>query len=110
MAYTSGIMNKRVGILTRDADATGQFGRNSGGVSYSLAATVWAAVDWSRGMRAMREGAVEAYEVIMVRMRYNCIVNRDSRLQWDGRTFQILSLNSDLRENTIQITAQEIVA
>lgn len=110
MSYSSGKMDMRVGILNRDADTEGQFGRNSGGISYSLAATVRAWVDWDKGLRALREGAMEAYEVIMVRMRYNCIVNRDSRIQWNGRTYQIMSLHADYRQNTIQITAQEIVS
>jgi SPP1 family predicted phage head-tail adaptor len=46
---------------------------------------------------------------MMIRMRWNNIVKRDSRLQYDGVTYQIQSLHADRQENTIQITATEIV-
>ena len=104
MAYTSGLLKYRVTILNKQV-ATG-FGETT---SYQPAATVWADVTWSKGVKALREGALDAYDTIMVRMRYNTVVNRESRLLIDGVTYQIQSLHADRQENTIQITATEVV-
>lgn len=107
MAYSTGIMNRRVAIMTRSTSDTGSFGRNSAGQSYAYAATVWAAVDFNRGTKAMREGAYDGYDRVMFRMRWNPTVDRSSMLVWDGRTYQIESFNADKYQNTIQITAVE---
>lgn len=107
MAYSTGIMNRRVAIMTRSTSDIGSFGRNSAGQSYAYAATVWAAVDFNRGTKAMREGAYDGYDRVMFRMRWNPTVDRSSMLVWDGRTYQIESFNADRYQNTIQITAVE---
>lgn len=104
MAYTSGLLKYRVKILNKQV-ASG-FGETT---SYQPAATVWADVTWSKGAKALREGALDAYDTVLIRMRYNDVVTRDSRLQHDGVTYQIQSLHADRQENTIQITATEIV-
>jgi SPP1 family predicted phage head-tail adaptor len=104
MAYTSGLLKYRVTILNKQV-ASG-FGETT---SYQPAATVWADVTWNKGVKALREGALDAYDTVMIRMRWNNIVTRDSRLQCDGVTYQIQSLHADRQANTIQITATEIV-
>ena len=70
---------------------------------------VWADVTWSKGVKALREGALDAYDTVLIRMRWNNIVKRDSRLQYDGVTYQIQSLHADKQDNTIQITATEVI-
>ena len=108
MSYSSGMLDKRVGIWAVDDDAqTGRAGRGSAGLKYTQLACVWASVTFSKGMRAMREGALESYDVVMVRMRWNNLVDKDSRLTCEGKTYQILQFNSDRRQNIIQITAQQ---
>lgn len=104
MAYSTGILKHRVTILNKVV-ATG-FGETTG---YESAGTVWADVTWSKGVKTLREGALDAYDTIMVRMRYNTIVSRDSRLQYGGATYQIQSLHADYQDNIIQITATEII-
>jgi len=104
MAYTSEMLKYRVTILNKQV-ASG-FGETT---SYQPAATVWADVTWSKGVKALREGALDAYDTVLIRMRYNNVVTRESRLQCDGVTYQIQSLHADRQENTIQITATEIV-
>ena len=104
MAYTSGLLRYRITILNKQV-ASG-FGETT---SYQPAACVWADVTWSKGAKALREGALDAYDTVLIRMRYNDIVTRDSRLQCDGVTYQIQSLHADRQANTIQITATEIV-
>ena len=77
--------------------------------SYQDAGRVWANVAFSKGMKALHEGALDAYDTVIVRMRYNKIVNRDSHLVHDGREYQIQSFHRDYKENIVQITATEIV-
>ncbi len=104
MAYSSGLLKYRVTILNKQ-EATG-FGETT---SYHPAATVWADMTWNKGVKALREGALDAYDMVLIRMRWNNIVTRDSRLQHGDVTYQIQSLHADRQENIIQITATEIV-
>ena len=104
MAYSSGILKYRVTILNKQVAAG--FGDTT---SYQPAATVWADITWNKGVKALREGALDAYDTVMIRMRYNEIVTRESRLQHNGITYQIQSLHADHQENIIQITATEII-
>ena len=71
--------------------------------------TVWANVTFSKGVKAMREGAVDAYDYIMVRIRHNESVRRDSIILHDMRYWKIESFNSDYREDKIQMTCVEMV-
>ena len=104
MPYSSDILRYRVTILNKQV-ASG-FGETT---SYQTAATVWADVTWSKGAKALREGALDAYDTVLIRMRYNDVVTRDSRLQHGGVTYQIQSFHPDHQDNTIQITATEVV-
>lgn len=107
MAYGSGMLNKRVTIAQKTTAVDGSFGRNSRGVTYQVIATVWAAVDFRRGMTDLREGAMDAYDFVMIRMRWRSDVTRDCLLAHDGHVYAISSLNEDKQGNTIQITATE---
>jgi SPP1 family predicted phage head-tail adaptor len=98
------MLKYRVTILNKQV--TAGFGETT---AYQPAACVWADVTWNKGVKALREGAMDAYDTVMIRMRWNNIVTRDSRLQCDGVTYQIQSLHADRQANTIQITATEIV-
>ncbi len=106
MAYSTGLLNRRIMILNKVLPTQGEFGDTT---QYEVKSCVWAQVTWSKGVKALREGALDAYDTIMVRMRYNTVVSRDSRLLIDGLTYQIQSLHRDRQENTIQITATEVV-
>ena len=107
MSYASGMRNRRVHIMNRKADVEGDFGRNSAGRGYEYTTTVWAAVTFNKGVKSMREGAVDAYDTVMFRMLYTKNVCRESMLVWDDRTFAIKSFNRDYQTNEIQITATE---
>lgn len=104
MAYQSGFLHNRVTIWNKVV-STG-FGDTT---SWQDVGTVWANVAFSRGVKALREGALDAYDTVIVRMRYNKIVSRDSLLVHDGRAYQVQSFHRDLRENIVQITAVEMV-
>ena len=111
MAYSTGILRNRVTILNRTEATQGRFGLDSSGVEFETAGTVWAEVTWAKGKQAMNVGALDVYGVIMVRMRYNTIVNDRSRVMYDGTTYQILgdTFHVQRQDNTIQFHAQLVV-
>lgn len=111
MAYSSGILRNRVTILNRTEAQQGKFGLDSSGVEFETVGTVWAEVTWVRGKQAMNVGALDVYGVIMVRMRYNTIVNDRSRIMYEGKTYQILgdTFHAQRQDNTIQFHAQLVV-
>lgn len=107
MAQSSGFRNKRVAILNPAPGKDGEFGRNSGGRQYQYEKTVWASVRFNKGVKSLREGALDAYDTLVFGMLYNSTVTRESVLVYDDRTFQIKSFNRDYQTNEIQITATE---
>lgn len=111
MSYTSGLLKHRVTILNRKQAQQGKFGLDSAGIEFEPAATVWASVDWQKGKTAMNAGALDAYGVKIVRMRWNNIITDRSRIQWQGKTYQILpeTFNPDRQGNTIQFLCQQII-
>lgn len=92
-------------LKKKDADKL-EFGEKT---EYEQVACVHANLTWKKGQKALNEGALDAQDTVMFRMRWNSIVTRDSRLQCEGVTYQIQSLHADRMENTLQITATEIV-
>lgn len=106
--YARGLLNKHIGIWVVDRDGQNdKSGRGSGGVKYKCCGTVWGGVSYSKGIKAMREGVLEAYDVVMVRMDFHPLVDKDCRLTCEGKTYQVIQLNGDRQKNEIQITAQE---
>ena len=104
MAYESGFLNRRVTVRNK-VTGTG-FGETT---KFSDVATVWASVTFTKGMKALHEGALDAYDTVMIRMRWNSFTKRDSLLIYENVTYQITSFHADKQENTIQITAVEVV-
>ena len=101
-------MNRRIKIAKRVDSTDGDFGRSSGGQKYTMLGEFWASETWNKGVKSLREGAVDAYDTVMFRMRFNKQVDRWCLIQYQGRWFQIESLNEDYQENQIQITAKEM--
>lgn len=108
MAYSTGMMNKRVKIAKRVDSEGGSFGRSSGGQKYTMLGEFWAAESFNKGVKSMREGAVDAYDTVMFRMRYHAEIDRWCLVQYHGRWYQIQSFNEDYQTNEIQITATEM--
>ena len=111
MAYTSGLLKHRVTILNRTEAQQGKFGLDSAGVEFESAGMVWASVDFAKGKGAMNAGSLDVYGVVMIRMRYNTIVNERSRILYEGKTYQIIgeTFHADRQGNTIQFICQQIV-
>ena len=108
MAYSSGMLNKRITIAQRVAQQMGDFGMASAGLEYKILGTFWAAEDFNRGTKALREGAVDAYDTVMFRMRWIDGVDRWCLIKYHDVWYQIQSFNADYQQNQIQITAIEM--
>lgn len=108
MAYSTGMMNKRIKIAKRVDSEGGSFGRSSGGQKYTMLGEFWAAESFNKGVKSMREGAVDAYDTVMFRMRYHAEIDRWCLVQYHGRWYQIQSFNEDYQTNELQITATEM--
>lgn len=107
MSFNRGFLRNRVTILAREPSKDGAFGRTGG--NFIPIRTVWANCTYNKGVKSLREGAVDAYETYIVRMDWHDDMKRECRLSWDNKIFQIESLNGDKPNNEIQITCTEIV-
>jgi len=101
------MMNKRIKIAKRVDSAGGDFGRSSGGHKYTLLGEFWASEKFDKGMKSLREGALDAYDVVMFRMRYHADIDRWCLIQYHGLWYDIQSFNESYQDNEIQITAKE---
>ena len=107
MAYSTGMMNKRVTVAKRYQDTQETFGK-SGQPKYEILGTFWMAETFTKGVKAMHEGALDAYDTVMFRCRYNKDIDRWCLLKYHGKWYQITSFNEDYQENQIQMTAVEL--
>lgn len=103
MGYSSGMLRHRVAIMRRKDEAK-TFG---GKQDYEYAGTVWAGVDFNRGSKSLREGSLDAYDRLIVRMRYTTKIDRFCMIVYNGRTYQIESFNEDYQDNQIQLIVKE---
>ena len=104
MTYSSGMLNKIINVYNKKESV--EFG---GKQKYEAVGCLHADVTWNKGVKALREGALDAYDTVLIRMRWNNIVNKFSLIQCEGVTYQIQSFHADRMANTIQITATEMV-
>lgn len=111
MAYTSGLLKYRIQVLNRTKATAGKFGLDSAGVEWTSMGCVWANVEWQKGKGGMREGALDSYAVVMIRMRWTPEINMRSRIVYEGDTYQIVpeTFHADRQANTIQFLAQLLV-
>lgn len=107
MAYSAGMMNRRVTVAKRATEAATQFGK-SGQPQYEILGTFWMSETFSKGVKNLHEGSLDAYDTVMFRCRYNAAFDRWCLLQYKGKWYQINSFNSDYQANQIQITATEL--
>ena len=100
------MLKDRVEILKK-VQMAGKIGKNSGAVGFESLGTVWAGVSFNRGVKAMREAALDGTDYVIVRMRYNTIANRNCYLYHDGVMYMVTEFKRDYQDNIIQIKAQE---
>lgn len=107
MGYTSGMLDKRITVARRASDAANTFGK-TGQPRYEILGEFWAAEDFNRGVKSLREGAVDAYDTVMFRLRYCPAIDRWCIIKYQDKWYQIQSFNAERRSNQIQITATEM--
>ena len=98
-------------VLNRKQATSSKWGKDGEGVEWEASQPIRADVTWAKGVRALNQGALDAYGVIEVRMYWNNVVNMRSRIIYDGQTYNILpeTFHADHMENTIQFHAQVIL-
>lgn len=62
------MMNKRVKVAKRAADTATNFGKN-GQMRYFILGEFWAAEDFNKGVKSLREGALDSYVTKMFRIK-----------------------------------------
>ena len=101
------MMKYRVQVAKRATEESATFGK-SGQPKYEILGTFWMAETFTKGVKAMHEGALDAYDTVMFRCRYNKDIDRWCLLKYHGKWYQITSFNEDYQENQIQMTAVEL--
>lgn len=109
--YAAGMREHWITIQNRTAAQVSDFGLDSAGASWVDVGQDQVAIDFVRGIRAMHEGALDVYGVIMVRMNYRCDITARSRIVYEGQTYQILgdTFHAEPRQNRIQFQAQLLI-
>ena len=107
MAYSSGFLKDTIKVLAKLPAEDGEFGRGSGGMRYTLLGTFHANVAWAKGVKPLREGAVDAYDTVMVRMRYRSTIDHDCLILHHGKVYAIQTLHGDYQTNELQMTCQQ---
>ena len=108
MAYDAGMLSKRITIAKRLEAQMGKYGLDSSGAKYQIVGQAWAAEDFNKGVKSLREGAVDAYDTVMFRLRYRKDIDRWCIIKYLGRWYKIESFNESYQDNQIQITATEM--
>lgn len=107
--FTSGMRNHRITILNKVAPAEKAFGEKTG---YKRDGSLNSSYEFNKGTRALREGALDAYDSVMFRLNFSGNVakkiTRESLIEMHGKIYQIQSLNEDYHENKIIIRATEM--
>ena len=104
--FGAGMRHYRIGIL-EVVQSEKTFGATT---SYRRAGKVFAAYKFNKGAKALREGALDAYNTVMFQLNFSSNINitRDCLVEFRDKIFQIQSLNDDPQANKIVITATEM--
>ena len=105
MSYQRGFLNSRI-TLWNPTRQQSEYG--AGYIKYTPMVKVWANVTFVKGQRAMRNGEIDVYQFAMVRLDCHPLLNRRTRIEYDGRYWIVDSFNRDLEKNECQFTIFEI--
>jgi head-tail adaptor len=113
MGYSAGFLHEIIIPLNRKAAAMGKHGVDSGGIQWEEGPCLHANVDYAKGKAAMNAGALDAYAVKIVRMRYEAtsVITERSRIKFDGRVYQIIPemFHPNHYDDTLQFHMQLVV-
>ncbi len=107
--FNSGMRNHRVTILNKVSPKEKAFGEKT---AYKRDGSLWSSYEFNKGTKALREGALDAYDFVIFRINFSGDVayniTRESLIEFKGKIYQIQSLNSDEMENKIVVRATEM--
>lgn len=107
--FNIGMRHYRITILNKVAPAEKAFGEKTG---YRKDGSLYSSYEFTKGTKALREGSLDAYDSVMFRLNYSGnvakLITRESLIQFNGKIYQIMSLNADYQENKIVIRATEL--
>ena len=107
--FTSGMRNHRITILNKVQQSGRAFGEKTG---YRREGSLNSSYEFNKGTRALREGALDAYDSVVFRLNFSGNVakkiTRESLIEMNGKIYQIQSLNADYHDNKIIIRATEM--
>ena len=111
MGYSAGFLHDIIIPLNRKEAKVGKYGIDSAGIEWEEVGCLHANVDYQKGKSAMNAGALDAYAVKIVRMRWTNVFNERSRIKYDDKVFQIIpeTFNANRHTNTLQFLMQLIV-
>ena len=104
--YSSTILTSRVYFHHTPKHTLTPYGRETEDSGAYQA--VWANVTFSRGVKSLREGAMDAYNTILIRCAYLEAVNRDTLVRYNDTYYRIDSLNKDYHRQEMQLTCTEV--
>lgn len=105
MSYQRGFLRDRI-TLWNPTRKDSEYG--AGYIKYTPMAKVWANVSFVKGQRALRNGEIDVYQTVMVRLDCHAMLTKRTRIEYDGRFWIIDSFNRDLGKNECQLTMFEI--
>ena len=107
IGFNSGMRNHRVTILNKVSPKEKAFGEKT---AYKRDGSLWSSYEFSKGTKALREGALDAYDSVIFRMNFsaNVTITRESLIECQGKIYQVQSLNEDHMENKIIVRATEM--
>ena len=112
--YSRDLLQERVAVAKRYDEQSQTFGGSSTVTKYEWLNKAesdhgfWCKHDWTRGLKAMHEGALDAYDIVTFRMDFDPAIDRWCLLLYEGKWYQIQNLNGSQRENKLQIQAIEM--
>ena len=105
MSYQRGFLRDRI-TLWNPTRKDSEYG--AGYIKYTPMAKAWANVSFVKGQRAMRNGEIDVYQTVMLRLDCHAMLTKRTRIEYDGRFWIIYSFNRDLGKNECQLTMFEI--
>ena len=111
MAYSSSILRYMIQVQNRKTAKGSKFGLDGDGIEWEDGDFLHCNITFAKGARAMNAGALDAYTVKEVRMRWTNKITMRSRVKYQGNIYQILpeTYHEDLHTDVIQFHMQLIV-
>ena len=103
---TANTLRYRIAVL-KPVTVRDVFGAES--VRYEFMRKVWADVKFKKGSRALEHGELWLPNTIEITTRlHKGLINEHVRLEWDGKTYQIDSINRDQFAGSLTIVATRV--